>query len=236
MNKFYQLLQNIKDDPVAYLEKPSITCLYSFLNGYLIAQSGISKNSEDTYLEGFQEWIQAKEKTQMCASWARIILFTSNEKSAFSRFFELFEQFLKEKNSREVPSGNEDNSHPTCQPSNLRHLTLYELIDGIKRRPGMYLGTNSITRLEMYLRGYNLARREVGIPPDEQEREFAGFQSWIQNKYEIKSGQSWGKIILFYSIDEPEALTKFFELFEQYLNRERTDGDKFPVLVQQEAI
>jgi hypothetical protein len=74
----------------------------------------------------------------------------------------------------------------------------------------MYLGNSSITKLDMLLRGYSLAQREVGVLPTEQEREFQGFQSWIEEKYGINSGQSWSKIILFYSVDEHEALEKFF--------------------------
>jgi len=70
----------------------------------------------------------------------------------------------------------------------------------------------------MVLRGTNLARREVGVPPTEPESEFEGFQSWIEKKYKINSGQSWAKIILFYSMDEHEALERFFGLFEEYLN------------------
>ncbi|WP_298912162.1 hypothetical protein [uncultured Nostoc sp.] len=96
------------------------------------------------------------------------------------------------------------------------------ILSGIKKRPGMYLGSSSITRLDMLLRGYSLARREVGVPPTKPEREFEGFQSWIEEKYGINSGQSWSKIILFYSVDEYEALQKFFELFEEYLNKNKS--------------
>jgi hypothetical protein len=74
----------------------------------------------------------------------------------------------------------------------------------------------------MLLRGYSFARREVGVPPTEPEREFSGFQSWIQEKYAINSGQSWSKIILFYSIDEHEALERFFELYEEYQNQNKS--------------
>ena len=86
----------------------------------------------------------------------------------------------------------------------------------------MYLGTSSITRLDMLLRGCSLARREVDVEPTKAEGEFEGFQAWIQEKYEIKSNQSWAKIILFYSMDETEALERFFELYEEYFNRNKS--------------
>ena len=86
----------------------------------------------------------------------------------------------------------------------------------------MYLGNPSITKLSMLLRGQGVARREVDVEPTKEEKEFEGFQAWIQEKYEIKSNQSWAKIILFYSMDETEALERFFELYEEYLNRNKS--------------
>ena len=224
MNNLSRLLQNIKNNPVIYLDKPAITCLHSFLNGYLDARMALGLDREGSGIEGFQEWIQEREKTKVSQSWAGIILFScGSERTAFYRFFELFEKFLNQ-NDNLKNNHNEfgESFRSNVKNSNLSMYTLYELLERLKKRPGMFLGTSSITKLDMLLRGYNLARREVGIPPSEQEREFVGFQSWVQEKYGIKSGQSWAKIILFYSIDEQEALWKFFEIFEEYLNRDKS--------------
>ncbi|MDZ8137680.1 MAG: hypothetical protein RM049_20645 [Nostoc sp. DedQUE04] len=222
MRNLSRLLQDIKDNPVMYLNKPSITCLDSFLVGYLSTRSEMGLEREGSGIEGFQDWIQEREKTNISQSWAGILLFFGgSERSAFSNFFELFEIFLK----RNESSPNKENGKSLNSSGNdLRFSVraLYELLDSIKKRPGMYLGTSSITKLDMLLRGYSLAQREVGVPLTEQEREFEGFQSWVQEKYGIKSGQSWSKIILFYSVDEHEALQKFFELFEEYLNRNKS--------------
>ncbi len=97
---------------------------------------------------------------------------------------------------------------------------LYDLLQRIKQRPGMYLGKSSITRLSMLLMGYSLARREVGLPITKQEKEFGGFQEWIQEKFKITSSHGWDSIILFYSADEREAFENFFQLFEKFLNGE----------------
>ena len=99
---------------------------------------------------------------------------------------------------------------------------LYEMLQSIKQRPGMYLGRCSITRLRSFLDGYMGARQDLGLPLTEQEREFEGFQEWIQKKFRITSSQSWAKIILFYSADEREALDKFFDLFEKFLSQEKS--------------
>jgi hypothetical protein len=95
---------------------------------------------------------------------------------------------------------------------------LYNLLQRIKQRPGMYLGRCSITRLRSLLDGYGMARMELGLPRTDQESKFDGFQEWIQKKYNITSSHGWDSIILFYSADEKDALNNFFELFEKFLN------------------
>ena len=97
---------------------------------------------------------------------------------------------------------------------------LYDLIQRIKQRPGLYLGKSSITRLNMLLIGYSQARMELGLPRTLEEIEFDKFQDWIQEKFKITSSHGWDSIILFYSIDERDALDKFFELFEKFRNGE----------------
>ncbi|XWK90485.1 MAG: hypothetical protein U7127_10665 [Phormidium sp.] len=103
---------------------------------------------------------------------------------------------------------------------NVKTEYLYDLLERIKQRPGMYLGKSSITRLRMLLDGYGMARMELGLPRTEQEQEFNGFQEWIQERFNITSCHGWDSIILFYSADERDALDKFFELFEKFCNGE----------------
>jgi hypothetical protein len=97
---------------------------------------------------------------------------------------------------------------------------IYELMKRIKSRPGMYLGKPYITRFKAFLDGYIGARKDLGFPLPEQEETFNQFQQWIQSKYKITSSQSWADIILFYSVDESDALNKFFDLFEKFMNQE----------------
>ncbi|MBV6625618.1 MAG: hypothetical protein KI793_22270 [Rivularia sp. (in: Bacteria)] len=96
----------------------------------------------------------------------------------------------------------------------------YEMMESIKKRPGMYLGKCSITRLRSFLDGYIGARRDLGLPETEEETEFYKFQDWIQERFEIKSYYGWNDIILLNSVDERDALNKFFDLFEQFRNGE----------------
>ncbi|MEH1793680.1 MULTISPECIES: hypothetical protein [unclassified Nostoc] len=168
MNNLSRLFQEIKENPVIYIDKPSITRLHSFLNGYLGARTDLGLDREGSGLEGFQEWIQEREKTNVSQSWAGIILFVcSSERNAFYSFFEEYEQFLKHKDDSKIQES-EEKSSPTKDNSKLRQFDIYnEILKAIKKRPGMFLGTSSITRLDMLLRGTSLARREVGVPPTE---------------------------------------------------------------------
>ena len=224
MNNLCNLIQRIKENPVSYLDKPSITCLHSFLIGYLSTRFDLGLDREGSRIDGFQEWIQERAKTAVSQSWAGIILFGSgSDRSAFDRFFVEFQMFLNQRDDLKIQENNiNEKSQVNKDDLKTHDRELYELMESIKKRPGMYLGHSSITKLDMTLRGRNFALRELGIDLTEQEREFAGFQFWVQEKYRAKSGQSWAKIILFYSVDDHEALIRFFELYEEYLNRDKS--------------
>ncbi|MFL9458193.1 hypothetical protein AB0758_45130 [Tolypothrix bouteillei VB521301_2] len=82
------------------------------------------------------------------------------------------------------------------------------------------MGRRSLIALYAFLRGYNVARRELQLPKTEQEQEFEKFPDWIKWKAMIEVNQSWEKIILLYSDDDVKAFEKFFILFEEFVNRE----------------
>lgn len=97
---------------------------------------------------------------------------------------------------------------------------LHRMIRQIQTRPGMYIGSNAITPLFIFLSGYQAAERDLGIcrrgnlfPLDFQfmhsfvdtrlhtERVCAG---WCQN------------ILTFCYDDEKKALNLFFDLYEEF--------------------
>ena len=96
-------------------------------------------------------------------------------------------------------------------------MDLYKLFEQIKKRPGMFLGHVSIRNFNMFIGGYSCARMSLKLAPTEQELEFAGFQDWIQEKYNVTACHSWAGIILLNSEDDKAAFWKFFDLLEEYL-------------------
>jgi hypothetical protein len=90
--------------------------------------------------------------------------------------------------------------------------TLRELLIEIKRRPGMYIGHQSLTRLSSFIGGWLFGKVEV---PDADI--LNGFQDWIAIKYHITSSHGWDDIILFFELDERSAFDRFWILFDEYL-------------------
>lgn len=100
---------------------------------------------------------------------------------------------------------------------------LYMLVRKIKKAPSMYLGGNSILCLQAFLSGYNVAKYELDARSTPEEEDFKQFPEWIRQKFNIQTSQSWASIILFFSEDERKALDTFFELFEEFVNRARSE-------------
>ncbi len=213
MSNFTMLLQKIKENINYYLEKPSLTCLDSFLRGYLMAQEDMGLEILGADFSNFHTWLQEKLELKTSRSWLAMVLFYSgSERRALYDFLDLFKEFEAEEKFESADSNYSRNSEI--------NEDLYVFIKRLRQRPAMYLGTSSITRLYMLLKGYDYARREAGVPLTAQEQDFLQFQEWIQTRFDIHSSQAWDKIILFYSIDEEEALNNFFGLLDEFLNRQ----------------
>jgi hypothetical protein len=225
MSQLYDILAQIKNQPTQYLRQTSLPHLFIFLNGYKIARRdlGITITSEEQeFYRDFQPWIQKKLKVKTVNSWANIIqLFCINDREAFNYFFELLAEFNQGEKPSESPFLKEYAwKNPQATSPITAGNNFYQLLDKIKTRPALYLGKRSIFSLQAFLDGYTCACRQLGIPVTEQEQEFAEFQDWIEKQFNRQSTKSWARIILFYSEDESQALDTFFELFEDFLQRE----------------
>jgi hypothetical protein len=89
----------------------------------------------------------------------------------------------------------------------------------IQKAPSMYLGQRSILCLQAFLSGYRIAQHTLGAVETEQDKDFQQFPEWIRQRFNIQTSQSWASIILFFSEDEQTALDRFFELFEEFVDR-----------------
>jgi hypothetical protein len=225
MSQLYDILAEIKNQPTKYLRQTSLPHLFMFLNGYKIAKRDLRISitlQEQEFYRDFQPWIQKKLKVKTVNSWANIIqLFCINDREAFNYFFELLAKFNQGEKPSEPSSLKEYAwKNPQATPPITADNNFYQLLDKIKTRPALYLGKRSIFSLQAFLDGYTCACRQLGIYVTEQEQEFAEFQDWIEKQFNQQSTRSWARIILFYSEDESQALDTFFQLFENFLQRE----------------
>ncbi|MCC3405758.1 MAG: hypothetical protein JGK17_09230 [Microcoleus sp. PH2017_10_PVI_O_A] len=113
---------------------------------------------------------------------------------------------------------------------------LFELLKKIEQKPGLYIGTASVTALRQFLVGYKFARQEMGIMPTEEEELdfYQEFQPWLQVHFSIQTANSWDTIILFKCADGKAAFASFFRLLEQFRNRDKSQ-DINSILLEREV-
>ena len=98
---------------------------------------------------------------------------------------------------------------------------LLAVLESLRRRPGMYIGEPSLTRLAAFLRGYDYARHELlGEPADPF---FISFQEWSEHRFRQKN-KGWAEAILLQSNSESQAFDRFWELLDEYLVAQGGNG------------
>ncbi len=105
---------------------------------------------------------------------------------------------------------------------------LYDLLNKIQQKPGMYIGCPSVSDLFMFLCGYQYAHQNMGNPITEQENEFHEFQPWLQKRFGVSTSASWARIILLYSGDEADGLKNFFDLLTEFRNERQQSSMTLP--------
>ncbi|MDM8531623.1 hypothetical protein QUF63_10665 [Anaerolineales bacterium HSG25] len=70
--------------------------------------------------------------------------------------------------------------------------------------------------LQAFLLGFQTAKTAYSLPQDKDEQEFAGFQDWIVQRYNVQTSQSWAGIISGLAVDEADSLHLFFKLLAEY--------------------
>lgn len=110
--------------------------------------------------------------------------------------------------------------------------TLFDLLEKIRIKPALYLGSASITNLRMFILGYRFARSELHVVNTEAETDFhKNFQTWLQNHLSIRTVNGWDKIILLTCTDEKAAFEYFFQLLDEFRQRDKSQ-DIDPILVE----
>lgn len=95
----------------------------------------------------------------------------------------------------------------------------YEIIEKIRVRPGMWLGSNSITALQHFLNGCSFALRETGNDKADTlfPLDLCFMHEYTGLLFDLNDTAGWRNHILWKcGGDEEKALFKFFEVFDEF--------------------
>ena len=115
------------------------------------------------------------------------------------------------------------------QPDKIKNLKDY--FDVLRQRPGMFLGTNTISKLHDHLQGYQMAYwfNEIGNPVDRNF--FDNFTEFVYKYYGVITNDNWKGVILEQSFgNEQTALKTFFELFDLFIENAKPINTKKIIL------
>ena len=91
----------------------------------------------------------------------------------------------------------------------------YELLQKIKKRPGMYLGKTSLERLRAFLDGYH--HQELESQGMSEPDCLDGFTPYIQKRYHLNTDHDWSSVIQFFSTSDQNAFDTFYQKLEEFL-------------------
>src|SRR5262249_29761480 len=138
--------------------------------------------------------------------WVSMLLLVNNdESSAFDQFFPLWGRFL---HAWPSSTGHEVN------PESFFDVKPGHLFDRLTRTRGSGSYYRSLTRLRAYLDGHATAYRiHHQIYPEEVD--LVAFTEWLREKNKMRGQYRWERIILYWTQDEKQALTVFFDLLDE---------------------
>lgn len=89
-------IQDIRVKPQLHLAKATFPLLKAFIDGYAIREYELNGDAECVILDDFQTFVEEHYQEKLALNWASIIQkHSESDKEAFSKFFELFDEYIK---------------------------------------------------------------------------------------------------------------------------------------------
>ena len=115
------------------------------------------------------------------------------------------------------------------QPDKIQNLKDYFVV--LRQRPGMYLGTNTISKLHDHLQGYIMSYWFNNIDNTIDKNFFDNFNEFVYRYYGVTTNDNWKGVILEQCFgNEQTALDTFFELFDLFIDNAKTTDSKKIIL------
>lgn len=106
------------------------------------------------------------------------------------------------------------------QPKTKKKQTIYDLLEHIQKRPGLYLGSRTLSSLRDFLAGFSVGQHfteyaQDGDPP------FGDFSAWfcIHHRAPRAGAGGWYGAIMDQLLDDKQAFDRFFEHLTDYRQR-----------------
>jgi hypothetical protein len=96
--------------------------------------------------------------------------------------------------------------------------TVYDLLDVIRERSGMWIGDASITRLSSFLDGFHVGLGAADRELDPETPAFQDFHDWVATRLgRSKNGHGWSSMLLEAADgDEQSALDAFWKELDAF--------------------
>jgi len=101
--------------------------------------------------------------------------------------------------------------------------SIFKMFEIIRARPGMYMGGETLARLEAYVAGWcealhqqDALHQDVSRKIDMSINVWLGYTRWIEENFEEGTEPNWKSAAMFQSINESDAVRLAIKLFEQF--------------------
>jgi hypothetical protein len=106
-------------------------------------------------------------------------------------------------------SGEGDTSKPSLLGREIR--TIYDMLDVIRVRSGMWIGDPEITRLNAFIDGFRTGLNAAHVMLEPERPPFADFHAWIANRLGRRlNGYGWSLMLLEACGSEKAAFERFW--------------------------
>lgn len=95
--------------------------------------------------------------------------------------------------------------------------TIYDLLDLVRVRPGMWIGEMSVTRLQVFLSGFSAGIDAARASLENESPPFRGLHQWVADRLGRRmNGHGWASMLVEACGSEEAAFERFWTELDAY--------------------